>query len=212
MPEVPAITVSEASSGTSPWSEKVLIRECSICLFLMSTPMSYWAPGRVCVSSAASPGVPCVRLRGSAAGLLVAASVGISIHAAEPAKSSRIPWPAYPVAADPSNTAAHDALIGLRASYRACLDAAGHAQHSVTCAEREYAYQAARLDRIHQKWMLLLRQDERGRFQREVRHWIAYSNDACENSKAKDVPEDCRVRAAADRAAELEARLKREGG
>lgn len=150
-----------------------------------------------------------MRAGGSVVGLLVALGIGGSAHAEESVRSPRILWPAYPVPAEPSNAAAHDALIGLRTSYRDCLDTAGTVRQAGACTEREYAYQVARLDRIHQKWLLLLRQEERAGFQRETRYWIAYRNSACENASTQGIQEDCRVRTTADRATELEERLKR---
>lgn len=147
-----------------------------------------------------------MRLPGAAVRLLAAVSVWGSAHASSPVPPPEVPWPAYPEPATSADRAAHHALIGLRSSYGECLDAA--AGTTAKCVAREFSYQSARLDRVHQKWMLLLREPGRAELQREQRHWIAYRNAICEGEKTRSDAERCRVVATADRAAELEERLK----
>jgi uncharacterized protein YecT (DUF1311 family) len=108
-----------------------------------------------------------------------------------------------------SEVDAHSALIKLRSSYGKCLDdAAGVVPVSRDCMAVEYKYQDKRLNAVYKKLMSLGTKDEQATLRNEERRWIAYRDSTCNAQEPQLAPEGCEVEATADRATELEARLR----
>jgi uncharacterized protein YecT (DUF1311 family) len=117
-------------------------------------------------------------------------------------------WPAYSEPKTSAQVPAWSAKIGLRSSFKKCVDNADAVVPDTReCISAEYQYQDKRLNAVYKKLIASLTPDEQSKLRVEERHWIAYRDSRCNKLEPQLEPENCELNATADRAAELEVRL-----
>jgi uncharacterized protein YecT (DUF1311 family) len=117
-------------------------------------------------------------------------------------------WPAYVEPKTSAQVSAWSAKIGLRPSFKKCVDDAGAVVPDTReCIASEYQYQDKRLNTVYRKLVASLNPSEQSRLRDEERRWIAYRDGRCRKLEPELEPENCELNATADRSAELEARL-----
>ncbi|WP_266168547.1 lysozyme inhibitor LprI family protein [Dyella subtropica] len=118
-------------------------------------------------------------------------------------------WPAHPMPTKLSEVAAHSALIKIRPSFKQCLgDAGGSTPPTKDCMDDEYDYQDGRLNLVYKQLMVSLSKDGQAKLREEERRWIRFRDGYCNKEEAELASYGCEIEMAADRATQLEDRLK----